>query len=91
MFDEELKVANESELTPALEMVYSAIRPFMIYRKKSYLPLPKGDEKPGFGNALFFLTPNSESTIKILQSNYVRWYMNMYLGRVGRRFSSRIR
>lgn len=78
MFDEELKVANESELTPALEMVYSAIRPFMIYRKKSYLPLPKGDEKPGFGNALFFLTPNSESTIKILQSNYVRWYMNMY-------------
>ncbi len=80
MFDEELKVANESEteLSPAMEMVYSAIRPFMIYRKKAYLPLPKGEEKPGFGNALFFLTPNSDATISILQSNYIRWYINMY-------------
>ena len=69
----------DNVLSPALEMVYSSIRPTLIYRKKKYIPLPRGDEKPGYGNALFFLTPSINGTMKIIQSEYIHWYLDRYL------------
>ena len=66
-----------TEWTPGLEMNYSSIKPFLVYSGKKYIPLPRG-EKAGYGNILFYLCPSQEDTIMELQSDYVRWFLDMY-------------
>lgn len=66
-----------TEWTPGLEMNYSSIKPFLVYSGKRYIPLPRGD-KAGYGNILFYLCPSQEDTIQELQSDYLRWFLDMY-------------
>lgn len=61
----------------ALEMTFANVQPMMLYRNKQYIPLPRG-EKPGYGNAIFFLTPSTEGTMKILTTDYLHWFIDMY-------------
>lgn len=58
-------------------MLYTNIRPNILYGGQKELPLPRGTT-PGYGNAIFMLTPSQSSTIEVLQSDYMRWYLNGY-------------
>lgn len=63
--------------SPGMEMQYETIRPNLLYQKK-YIPLPRGTEQQGHGCAVFYLCPSQEDTIKEIQTNFLRWYMDMY-------------
>jgi len=53
-------------------MLYNKIKTMHLYKKQKMLNLPKGD-KTGFGNLLIMLTPNTESSISNLQSDYIKY------------------
>ena len=58
-------------------MLYTNIRTSIVYNGQKELPLPKGDT-PGYGNALFLLTPNQEASIEEIRRGYMRWYLDGY-------------
>lgn len=69
--------SNGVTWSPGLELNFQSIRPALIYRGKKTIPLPRG-EKPGYGNAVFMLTPSQEDTVKEIQSDYLRWFIDQY-------------
>lgn len=69
--------ATQTSWTPGMEMQFANIRPNILYSGKKYVPLPRG-ENLGHGNALFYLCPNQDATIKEIQSDYLRWFYDMY-------------
>ena len=69
---------NPSHYAQAMEMMFEDIRPRMVYHQKKYIPLPIGDEKRGFGNILFMLTPSQEHTVQELQADFLGWFRGMY-------------
>ena len=58
-------------------MLYQNIRPMLVYTGKKEFPLPKGDPI-GFGNVLIMLTASQDDTIREIQSNFIRWYLDHY-------------
>lgn len=68
---------NGTTWTPGLEMNYQSVRPALIYKGKKAVPLPRGD-KPGYGNAVFMLSPSQEDTVREIQTDYLRWFIDQY-------------
>ena len=58
-------------------MLYTNIRPLLLYSSQRTMPLPRGDV-PGYGNALFMLTPSQADTVAELQADYMRWFLDGY-------------
>lgn len=58
-------------------MLYQNIRPMLVYTGKKEFPLPKGDTI-GFGNVLIMLTPSQDDTIREIQTEFIRWYLDHY-------------
>lgn len=58
-------------------MLYQNIRPMLVYTGKKEFPLPRG-ENIGYGNALIMLTPSQEDTIREIQTDFIRWYVDHY-------------
>lgn len=62
----------------AMEMMYDDIRPKLVYHQKKYIPLPLGEEKRGYGNILFMLTPSQDHTIEEIQADFLGWFRSQY-------------
>lgn len=57
-------------------MLYTRIRPLRVY-KQSELLLPRG-EKIGFGNSIFMLNNSQESTMTILNRDFINYKKSYY-------------
>ena len=56
---------------PAIESIaYANIKNNIYYKNQKELMMPK-TEKLGYGNILFLLTPNKESSINVINSNFI--------------------
>lgn len=70
---------QDDALTPALEMLYESVSPNVVYRSKSYVPLPKADAAGRVGNhILVLITPSQVQGFDELEREYVRWWLNQY-------------
>lgn len=58
-------------------MLYHNIRPDIVYGGQKEIPLPRG-ATPGYGNALFILTPSQDDTLAELRTDYIRWFLDHY-------------
>lgn len=58
-------------------MLYQNIRPMLVYTGKKEFPLPKG-EPIGYGKVLIMLTASQDDTIREIQTDFIRWYVDHY-------------
>jgi hypothetical protein len=56
--------------------LYSALKSLMVYTQNTCL-LPPG-EKPGFGSAVFLLSPSKDSGYSILKGNFLNYRKSLY-------------
>ena len=58
------KMRRIPQPTPAMEMMYSNVKPIIVYTGKRYVPLPNASEdgKNAKGNVLVMLTPSQNDT-----------------------------
>lgn len=55
---------------------YNALKQLIVYTQNE-LVLPKG-EKPGFGNAVFLLSPSKSKSYETLQGNFLNYKKSLY-------------
>lgn len=70
---------NTMEFLPATEAIqYASIKPNMVYRNQKSMYLPKGEKSTNKGGAVFMLTPDRESSMDVINGNYVLFYKSGY-------------
>lgn len=74
------KMRRIPQPTPAMEMMYSNVKPIIVYTGKRYVPLPNASEdgKNAKGNVLVMLTPSQNDTFEEIRSDYVAWFRAGY-------------
>lgn len=56
--------------------LYSTLKSFTVYNQNGFL-LPKGD-KPGFGNAVFLVSPSKNQGYDILKDSFLEYRQSLY-------------
>lgn len=81
-----------AEMLPATEALqYASLKPNYVYKNQRSMFLPRGEKTLTRDGVVYMITPDKESTMEILNGNYVLFYKSGYkLYSTATRFAERV-